>query len=157
MLTKKGFTLIELLIVMAIMGILSAIGIGNFQTARIKARDVARKSDLQSISKSLEAYVNDHRTYPLSDIDGQIICDSTTQNACAWGEVFSDEKGTIYSAKLPQDSAGFDYYYTSSDGSSYDIYAYLENSNDPAITTFSPTITCGNADCNYKFSSSNKQ
>src|SRR6187551_316600 len=96
---KRGFTLIELLIVIAILGILSVIGINNFITARIKALDAERKSDLQTISKSLEAYINDHSLYP-----------STTELP-AWGQPFTDTKGTIYTAKLPADPGGHTYAY----------------------------------------------
>ena len=48
---KLGFALIELLIAMAILAILSTIGFGNFQTARVKARDAKRKTDLAAVAK----------------------------------------------------------------------------------------------------------
>ncbi len=156
MIIKRGFTLVELLIVIAILSILSTIGVANFQSARIKARDVGRKSDLQSISKSLEAYVNDHRSYPLSNGDGKIICKSGS-TICNWGAEFSDDNGTIYSATLPSDSGGYTYWYSSSTGSSYTLYAHIENDNDPAINN-TITQTCGGEIlCNYKVTSSNIQ
>lgn len=152
---RKGFTLVELLIVIAILAILSSLGVSNFQSARIKARDISRKSDLQTISKSLETYVNDHRTYPLSDSNGKIICKSLSV-ICDWGAEFSDDTGTIYSATLPEDSSGFTYWYSSA-GTSYTLYAHLENGNDSAIDT-SLTQTCGDGIlCNYKITSSNIQ
>jgi prepilin-type N-terminal cleavage/methylation domain-containing protein len=159
MIIKRGFTLVELLIVIAILSILSTIGVTNFQSARIKARDVGRKSDLQVISKSLEAYVNDHRIYPLSDNNGKIICKSGN-TICNWGTEFSDTTGTIYSATLPADQSGFSYWYSSPDGSYYTLYAHLENENDPAIANppFSPPVYCGGTViCNYKINSSNIQ
>jgi type II secretory pathway pseudopilin PulG len=141
--------------VIAILAILSAIGVSNFQSARIKARDVSRKSDLQTVSKSLEAYVNDHRAYPLSSSDGEIICKSDN-SSCEWGSEFSDTTGTIYAATLPQDSSGASYRY-SSNGSSYTLYAFLENENDPAVVDIEPAVACGAASCNYKITSSNIQ
>jgi prepilin-type N-terminal cleavage/methylation domain-containing protein len=42
---QKGFTLIELMIVIAIIGILSAIAIPNFLSYRTKGQDSAAKSD----------------------------------------------------------------------------------------------------------------
>ena len=154
---KRGFTLVELLIVIAILAILSTLGLSNFQSSRIKARDLSRKSDLQTIAKSLEAYVNDHRSYPLSNPDGEIICKTTTPPECAWGEAFTDDNGTIYASVLPSDASGFTYWYTS-DGSYYRLYAHLENSADNAIDT-EITQTCGSstAICNYQITSSNIQ
>ncbi len=152
----RGFTLVELLVVIAILAILSTLGVSNFQTARIKARDLSRKSDLQTIAKSLEAYVNDHRSYPTSDSSGQIICQSPA-TVCPWGEPFTDGT-TIYASTLPQDPvATYAYYYTSS-GTSYSLYTKLENTQDQAITTFDPVVYCGGTNlCNYKISSSNIQ
>lgn len=149
--TRRGFTLIELLIAMAILAILSTIGFANFTTTRIKARDVKRKSDLSAIAKGLEAYVNDHRAYPLSDSNGKIVCLSDG-TICDWGTPFSDGQST-YVAILPEDSAGSSYIYSSS-GASYTLYTRLENSNDPDLVS-GLSVNCGSIACNYKVSSSN--
>lgn len=148
---KKGFTLIELLISMAILGILATIGFGNFQSTRIKAADAKKKSDLTTIAKSLEAYVNDHRSYPSSS-NGKIVCISPN-TICDWGSAFTDGN-SIYAAKLPIPTT--EYVYESS-GNSYSLYTRLENDQDPSIITIIPTVACGQADCNYKISSSNIQ
>lgn len=153
-LLNKGFTLVELLIVIAIIGILTTIGVGSFRSARIKARDARKKSDLEQIAKSLEAYTNDHRVFPTSS-NGQIVCQppSTT---CAWGNPFTDTNGTIYTAKLQQDTrSGFDYVYESADGTTYSLYTHLENENDPAIDS-TIVIECKTGiACNYKTTSTN--
>lgn len=148
---KKGFTLIELLIVMVIIGILATIGMASFGSARAKARDARRKSDLQSIAKALEAYANDQRKYPSSS-GGDLVCAAPT--TCGWGEPFADAKGTLYMAKLPQDSSADRRYYYESNGSSFTLYATLENGNDPSVDTGITTI-CGSLTCNYKITSSN--
>lgn len=148
----KGFTLVELLIVIAILAILSTLGINNFISSRTKAQDLARKSDLSTIAKALEAYNNDHHGYPLDDGSGHIICRSPA-TICAWGSPFSDINGTVYIATLPTNSGTSPYVYESSDGTTFSIYTVLENTNDPSQIT--STKDCGSVKCNYKVSSPN--
>ena len=61
---RKGFTLIELLVVIAIIGILATIVLVSLNTARQKARDVRRISDLRQVALALEMYYDDVRNYP---------------------------------------------------------------------------------------------
>ena len=63
---KKGFTLIELLVVVAIIGLLSTLSIVALNTARAKARDARRVSDIKQIQTALELYYNDKGDYPSS-------------------------------------------------------------------------------------------
>ncbi len=63
---QKGFTLIELLVVIAIIGMLSSIVLGSLNSARQKARDAQRVSDLTQIRNALELYHSDNNSYPLS-------------------------------------------------------------------------------------------
>lgn len=53
---KRGFTLIELLVVIAIIGLLSSVILASLNTARGKARDATRLSDMQEIKLALELY-----------------------------------------------------------------------------------------------------
>ncbi len=64
---KKGFTLIELLVVIAIIGILSTLSVLALNSARARARDAKRISDVRQIRLALEMYYNDHNTYPPED------------------------------------------------------------------------------------------
>lgn len=61
---KSGFTLIELLVVIAIIGLLSTLSVLALNTARAKARDAKRISDVKQIQTALEMYYNDVNDYP---------------------------------------------------------------------------------------------
>lgn len=52
--TNKGFTLVELLVVVAIIAILSVIGLTVFTGAQANARDARRKADIDAIANAIE-------------------------------------------------------------------------------------------------------
>ena len=60
---QRGFTLIELLVVIAIIGILATIVLVSLNSARQKARDTRRVSDLRQIQLGEEIYYNSNGTY----------------------------------------------------------------------------------------------
>lgn len=64
--TESGFTLIELLIVITIIGVLSAVILPSLGSARVKARDTARKTDIQNIYKMLVAYYAEYGGIPIT-------------------------------------------------------------------------------------------
>ncbi len=61
---EKGFTLIELLIVVAIIGILAAIGIPQFNAYRGKAYNAAALTDLRIFQIVMQSYLHDTTIYP---------------------------------------------------------------------------------------------
>jgi prepilin-type N-terminal cleavage/methylation domain-containing protein len=76
---KEGFTLIELLVVIAIIGLLSTLSILALNTARARARDAKRISDVKQIQTALEMYYNDAGDYPPTvTAGGSITYDSNT-------------------------------------------------------------------------------
>jgi len=64
---KKGFTLIELIVVVAIIGILSAVLLPNIQGATERARIARAVSDVQSITMACHRYFEDVGEFPVSD------------------------------------------------------------------------------------------
>lgn len=65
---NKGFTLIELLIVVAIIGMLSAIVLGNLNASKEKSRDAQRIQTIRQIQTALELYRTDTGSYPNQDV-----------------------------------------------------------------------------------------
>lgn len=146
----KGFTLIELLVVITILGIIAVVGLMSFQASMKKARDAKRKSDLEQLQRVLEMFYNDTKSYPLANT-GMIVIDAVAFDWTAEPEVV-DSKGTVYLKKLPKDPSTGAVYCYSSDGTSYAIYATLENLQDLKIA--GPFTCNGITTYNYGVSSS---
>lgn len=128
-----GFTLIELLVVVSIIGILTALIMVNFNSARERARDIQRKSDLDQIKKALRLYYNDYNAYPSNTTDNKISGCSPAQTF-DWGDEFVCNE-MVYMNSLPQDpSEGNSYNYQQiSSGQDFCLWAMLENKSDGDI------------------------
>jgi len=98
--TKKkkcqGFTLVELLVVIAIIGLLAGLAIVALGTARAKARDGRRISDIRQIQTALEMYFADFGGYPTAPaagaLEGRCISAGGLEIACS---------GTTYMSRVP--------------------------------------------------------
>lgn len=95
---KRGFTLIELLVVIAIIGLLSSIVLASLNTARAKANDAKRLSDMHSLQTALELYYIANNHYPV---------EGWTSQCSGWGSVAANNviPGLVptYIGQMPAD------------------------------------------------------
>ena len=61
---QYGFTLIELMVVVAIIAILTTIGVGGYANAMRRGRDSRRRSDIQALSQALTLFRMDWGYFP---------------------------------------------------------------------------------------------
>ena len=98
---RRGFTLIELLVVIAIIGILSSVVLASLNTARAKARDAERLSDMQQVMRALELYANDNGgNYPIAN-SWQGVCSSFGSKGLTGANGWVPNLAPTYMPELP--------------------------------------------------------
>jgi prepilin-type N-terminal cleavage/methylation domain-containing protein len=135
---NKGFTLIELLVVIAIIGILSSVVLASLNTARIKARDAKRQSDMHSITVALTLYYNQYGCLPTTSATTCGSAAGTYSDANTGGWDYSSQGGFMgflqtagFMSKVPvdpvNDLAG------SGPGFAYKYYCYPSTHATPGL------------------------
>jgi len=120
---KKGFTLIELLVVIAIIGLLSTLAVVALGSARQKANDSKRLSDIKQVQTALELYYTDNNAYPT----GSAINLGDTSYKCLNSSGFTTTGCTDpYMGLVPKGPGSSEYYTYTMASSSYSISATLE-------------------------------
>ncbi|HBB38184.1 MAG: hypothetical protein UV82_C0007G0063 [Candidatus Magasanikbacteria bacterium GW2011_GWD2_43_18] len=130
---KKGFTLIELLVVIAIIGLLSTLAVVALGSAREKANDSKRLSDLKQVQTALELYYTDQNVYPTTTAVGITLGDAThdcLDNSGAGFVASTACDASPYMGLVPADpvSSQAYTYIGASDGTTYTISAILQGS-----------------------------
>lgn len=118
---SRGFTIIELLVVISIIGLLSTVILASLNSARLRARDARRVSDLKQLQVALELYFDKNDKYP-STLNASLLTPT-------------------YIAVIPNDPSGTAYGYAAFRGSSptvcasYHLGAALEDPNNAALNS----------------------
>ncbi len=137
--SKKAYTLIEMLMVVAIIGILASSILVGLGSARSKARDSRRISDLKNVQTALELYYSKYGSYPGG---GQ------NWNWSDLVSIITSEETGLNIAKLPKDPLNNDkhQYLYGSDGQSYVLGVKLETKDaslDDDLDGMRFNIDCG--------------
>lgn len=126
---KKGFTLIELLVVIAIIGLLATLAVVALSSARTKARDSKRLSDMKQVQTALELYYTDQNSYPSQTLT---LGSATTSCLTTAGFVAPAAcDANAYMGQVPADPLAAQSYVYSSTGTVYTITATLETNVSP--------------------------
>ncbi len=114
--------IITVVFITAVLSTLSAVALNS---ARKKARDARRISDIKQLQTALELYYNDNNLYPIAS------------NIEDLSKIITKDSGVVYMSNLPKDPLNkynFLYSYQSNDGSSYEILYCLEDGGNKKAT-----------------------
>ncbi len=116
---KRGFTLIELLVVIAVISLLASVVLASLNSARSKARDAKRASEVHQLKVALEYYYSDNGVYPSIGCDncGIAISSLSTPLSSYLGQIPDDPLGASYA---------WQYVRGATTDNSYGLYLYQE-------------------------------
>lgn len=164
---ENGYTLIEILLVISIITLLSSVVLSSYKTVKLSSRDATRKVNATQVSKALELHYFSEGKYPSGTFySGWDLGAYPDSDGSCWCKDINDPEqlelkkalvGSGLLSKLPQDpipkeggqflydGVGKGFYY-SSNGQSYVLGTYLENSEfvPPPYNTESLCSAAGN-------------
>jgi len=143
-----GFTLLEILVVVSIVGILTAVVIGNLGGSNASARDMKRQGDLRNLQSAIETYRNENGRYPSGcRAPGNWSGQQGSSFACGGGSTqYISNLAPKFIPVLPVDpkpvsgASGY-VYQTNADGSVYKLKA-LNTVESETVTYQHPFKPC---------------
>lgn len=97
--TSEGFTLVELLVVIAIISLLSSVVIASLRSAREKARDARRLSDIHQLTLAFNLYVDSNGDFPAEG--GVTHCIGVPAGQTCWGDRVMPGSDSLITALTP--------------------------------------------------------
>lgn len=93
----RGFTLIEMMVVVALIGILAAVAVGQYKRSIIRAKEAVLKENLFTMRSQINNYFADKGHYPYdlqALVDDKYIrampVDPITDSTSTWVPIFSE-------------------------------------------------------------------
>jgi prepilin-type N-terminal cleavage/methylation domain-containing protein len=140
-----GFTLMELMIVVALILLIAAGFLTNWQNQVERGRDATKKRDLANLQRALEEYANDNGCYPSEEIYNAFTCDSPVFESYGLKEFPCNDD-----TKQP-----YDYYPQADSCDGYRIFVNLRGKGDPDIARVGCDAGCVVNGQTYNFGVSN--
>jgi len=104
-----GMTILELLVVVAVLGILFAIAIQQYQLHRARAVDASMRSDLKNAAMAMESYYGEFLEYPSSSAAILVVGYRNTSGVLLTINVTSPSSFTLTAARDHGSQPSFTY------------------------------------------------
>jgi prepilin-type N-terminal cleavage/methylation domain-containing protein len=125
---RKGFTVLEVLIVVALFGLMVALGLLSIRSAHARARDAQRLYDIEILRSALRQHWLERATYPTSA--GVLLGSPGTNTDIFTREGFSSRGATevlVYLDQVPVGPTSNEYYRYKGGSNGYSIRFQTES------------------------------